>query len=82
MKKIMSLLCVAMVSTFLFTSCKKETTLKQTEPKDFQVSNMKMNYYGETLEYTVKYSPSTKKSVVEGKEIGRASCRERVCMLV
>ncbi|HNY54095.1 MAG TPA: hypothetical protein PKI86_00650 [Chitinophagales bacterium] len=68
MKKIISLLCVATVSTFLFLSCKKETALKDAEPKDFQATNMKMNYYGKTLEYTVKYSPSTKKLVVEGKD--------------
>lgn len=68
MKKIISALCFVLLSTFLFTSCKKEATVKQIEPKDYQVSNMKMNYYGKTLEYIVKYSPSTKKLVVEGKD--------------
>lgn len=67
----MSLVCAVIVSTLLFTSCKKETTLKQAEPKDYQSSNMKMKYYGETLEYTVKYSPSTQKLVVEGKDVKR-----------
>lgn len=71
MKQIKFLVCALTISTFLFTSCKKETTLKQTEPKDFQTSKMKMNYYGEILEYTVKYSPSTKKLVVEGKDAVR-----------
>ena len=68
MKKIISALCFALLSTLLFTSCKKETTVKQTEPKDYTSTNMKMNYYGKTLEYTVKYSPSTKKLVVVGKD--------------
>ena len=51
----------------IFTSCKKDI-LKATEPKDFTSTNMKMDYYGKTLEYTVKYSHSTNKIKVEGKD--------------
>jgi hypothetical protein len=53
----------------LTTSCKKEfNPSKETKPKDYQATNMKMNYYGKILEYTVKYSPSTNTRIVEGKD--------------
>ncbi|MEZ5026725.1 MAG: hypothetical protein R2739_09110 [Chitinophagales bacterium] len=52
----------------IFTACKKENITKQTEPKDYITTNMKMNYYGKILEYTVKYSPSTDIRKVEGKD--------------
>lgn len=66
MKKI-KLTTIIIILIAFFTSCKKET-VKIIEPKDFTSTNMKMDYYGKTLEYTVKYSPSTNKIKVEGKD--------------
>jgi hypothetical protein len=51
----------------IFASCKKDS-LKTVNPKDFTSTNMKMDYYGKTLEYTVKYSQSTNIVKVEGKD--------------
>lgn len=52
----------------IFSSCKKENITKQRDVKDFTSTNMKMNYYGKILEYTIKYSPSTNQVKVEGKD--------------
>jgi hypothetical protein len=52
----------------IFTACKKERISKQTEPKDYKSTKMRMNLYGKILEYTVKYSPSTNNIKVEGKD--------------
>lgn len=53
----------------IFTSCKKENLKNQTEPKDFvKTANMKMNYYGKILEYTVLRSPSTGQSKLTGED--------------
>jgi hypothetical protein len=55
----------------IFSSCKKENITKQRDVKDFTSTNMKMNYYGKILEYTIKYSPSTNQVKVEGKDAGQ-----------
>jgi hypothetical protein len=58
---------VAIIATF--ASCKKENSIiKNTDPKDFTTANMRMNYYGKILEYTVKYSPSKDIRIIEGKD--------------
>ena len=63
------IIVATIISTFL--SCKKESN-KIIEPKDFKSTNMKMNFYGKVLEYTVKYSPSTEAIKVEGKDAKQA----------
>lgn len=60
-------LILAIIATF--ASCKKENNIvKNNEPRDFTTTNMKMNYYGRILEYTIRYSSSTKQIKVEGKD--------------
>lgn len=64
MKKIV----IIMISAILFFGgCKKENILSSNN-SDIKSTNMKMNYYGRILEYTVNYSPSTNKVTVEGKD--------------
>jgi hypothetical protein len=56
----------------IFASCKKENNItKNNEPKDYSSVHLKMNYYGQALEYTVKYSPSTRTTKTEGKDASR-----------
>lgn len=63
--KILSII-IALIA--IFTACKKENITKLNETKGFKIANMKMNYYGKTLDYTVKYNPSTKEIQVSGKD--------------
>lgn len=70
MKQFKISLLVVMIIT-LVTSCKKENVLKKTDSKDYQTTNMKMDYYGEQLEYTVKFNPKTNDLRVEGKDAER-----------
>lgn len=68
MKKIV----IIMISAILFLGgCKKENILSSNN-SDIKSTNMKMNYYGRILEYTVNYSPSTNKVTVEGKDAKEA----------
>ena len=69
--KIISIIIALLAIT---TSCKKENITTQNEPNDYvATANMKMNYYGKVLEYTVMRSNSTGKSKLVGKDSKLAS---------
>ena len=59
---------IAIIATF--ASCKKDT-LKTEELKDAITKNMSMNYHGEQLQYSVKFSRTSEKVIVEGKDAAR-----------
>ncbi len=69
--KLLKITSIIIAVTAIFVSCKKENITKQIEQKDFIVTNMKMKFGNEILEYTTKYSPSTNTGIIEGKDAKR-----------
>lgn len=55
----------------IFTACKKANIISQNDSKNLISKKMIMNYHGETLEYTVKFTRESENVTIEGKDAKR-----------